>query len=107
MARLKSQTKKLPFINSLKTSNFCNKSNQTSRITRSKSSAKSPIKIISSSDGDEIEEIDKEEFEKNLMNKDPEAVEQDKQLITEPEQGEASDINNEEYSGIEEHRFKG
>ncbi|RIA83183.1 hypothetical protein C1645_743265 [Glomus cerebriforme] len=36
------------------------------------------------------------------MNKDSEAVEQDKQLITEPEQDEASDINNEEYSEIEE-----
>ncbi|RIA86547.1 hypothetical protein C1645_829099, partial [Glomus cerebriforme] len=60
------------------------------------------MEIISSSDGDEIEEIDKEEFEKNSMNKDSEAVEQDKQLITEPEQDEALDINNEEYSEIEE-----
>ncbi|RIA88740.1 hypothetical protein C1645_825926 [Glomus cerebriforme] len=64
------------------------------------------MKIISFSNGDEIEEIDKEEFEKNLINKDSEAVEQDKQLITEPEQDEASDINNKEYSEIKESENK-
>jgi hypothetical protein len=72
------------------------------QVSSSNSLAKISKEINSSSDGNDLEEIDKGEFEKNLMNEDFEAVEQGKQLNTETEQDGASVIDDEISSEIKD-----
>jgi len=107
MARLKkSQTKPLS-INPPKTSKFNNKSNQASRLTRSKALTKIPEEINNSSDDDndddEVKEIDKVEFEKYPTDEedDFDDVEQDNILDNDIEDKELG-VDDEVDSDVEE-----